>query len=149
MDLTLGQDSNGDGLPDAWQNAVLTALGGNLTLADITPNGDADGDGISNLDEYLAGTYAFDPQDGFCLSNAGFNGNNAQLEFLAIRGRSYTLLASTDLRIWVPVQFRIPAEGNSAPARDYYQAKDVRILHVETFLGDQPPSRLFYKAQVQ
>ena len=37
------------------------------TLANIRPGDDLDGDGISNYNEYLTGTYAFDPTDGFFL----------------------------------------------------------------------------------
>ena len=45
----LGFDSNGNGLPDAWELAYF----GNLNQ---TAGGDFDGDGISNQDEYLNGT---------------------------------------------------------------------------------------------
>lgn len=49
-------DTDADGLPDAWEQAILDFLGDEtLTIADIDPQGDVDGDGISNLDEYLAG----------------------------------------------------------------------------------------------
>ena len=110
LDLTLGEDSDGDGLPDAWERALIAALGGNLTLADIRPNDDSDGDGISNLQEYLSGTYAFDPTEGFSLELVGFTGSGNLLELLAIRGRTYTIETSSDLRRWSPVQFRVTAE---------------------------------------
>src|SRR5262245_55534809 len=103
LDLTLGVDSDGDGLPDGWEEALIAALGGGLTLADIRPNDDLDGDGISNLNEYLAGTYAFDPADGFSLDLVGFSANGTLLELLAIRGRTYTIEASSDLQQWTPV----------------------------------------------
>jgi hypothetical protein len=49
--LTLLPDSDGDGLPDEWE----IAYGLNPTnAADATL--DADGDGVGNRDEYLAGT---------------------------------------------------------------------------------------------
>ncbi len=127
LDLTLGEDLDGDGLPDAWERALLTA---GQTLADIRPGDDTDGDGISNLLEYLAGTYAFDPNDGFTLKVAGVSEGRPQLEFTVLRGRNYTILGSTDLKTWEPVVFRVPAEGADAPLRKTYQAADVRLLRV-------------------
>ena len=43
-------DTDGDGLPDAWEQAHF----GSLTNA--TPEGDADGDGFSDRSEWIAGT---------------------------------------------------------------------------------------------
>src|SRR5262245_12475080 len=94
IDLTLGVDSDGDGLPDAWEQALIAVYGG--TLASIRPQDDADGDGISNLQEYLAGTYAFDPADGFRLTITAVVAGASDLQFLAIRGRTYSIQSSTN-----------------------------------------------------
>ena len=50
LNLTLGEDSDGDGLPDAWERALLSQ---GKDLSDINPGDDTDGDGMSNLDEYI------------------------------------------------------------------------------------------------
>ena len=90
MDLTLGEDSDGDGIPDAWERALIHASGGALTsLKEIRGDDDFDGDGLSNMDEYLAGTYAFDAEDGFSLEVVRIRAEASVLEFLAIQGRTY------------------------------------------------------------
>lgn len=149
IDLTLGEDSDHDGLPDAWERLLIAMLGGNLSLADIRPGDDADGDGISNLDEYLAGTYAFDPSEGFRLALVGGTTAAPLLEFLAISGRTYTLQSSTNLSAWTTLQFRIPAQGAGAPLMPRYRATDVRRLQVEPSLPPgAPASAFFFRAQV-
>ena len=146
INLTLGVDSDGDGLPDAWEEALIAMFGGNL--ASINPNDDTDGDGISNLNEYLAGTYAFDPTDGFALSLVGLNADNSQLEFMAIRGRTYTIEASSNLQQWTPVGFRVVNGGAPGPIQDSYRATDVRTLRVEVpSIGTE--TNRYFRATVQ
>jgi hypothetical protein len=134
LDLTLGADTDGDGLPDAWERALIAALGGGLTLADIRPDGDDDGDGLSNLQEYLAGTYAFDREDGFSLTIERLEVDRPVLKFLAIRGRTYQIQASTDLKTWVPVSFQ-PVGQATAPGTVLH-ASDTRLREVRA----TPPS---------
>jgi hypothetical protein len=128
VDLTLGEDTDGDGLPDAWERNLIAAMGGGKTLADIRPGDDADGDGLTNLQEYLAGTYAFDPTDGFNLTLRSADDERSVVEFTVIRGRSYTIEASADLQHWDSIPFLIPAEGATAALHDIYTATDVRIV---------------------
>ena len=146
IDLTLGEDSDGDGLPDAWEQSLIAIYGG--TLASINPNGDLDGDGISNLNEYLAGTYAFDPMDGFSLTLIGLNAGVSTLELLAIRGRNYSLQTSSDLRTWSPVQFRLTGPGSQPVLLDNYQATDVRMIQVEVSFQPGATNR-YFKALVR
>jgi hypothetical protein len=141
LDLTLGEDSDNDGLPDAWERALISSLGGNKTLADINPNDDADGDGLSNLQEYLAGTYAFDPKDGFTLNILRTVGANPVLEFLAITGHSYSVLASDNLHDWNKVSFRMG--GSISQAAENYYANDTRNVQVEAVSATGQSS--FYK----
>jgi hypothetical protein len=147
IDLTLGVDSDGDGLPDAWEEALIAVLGG--SLADINPNDDSDGDGINNMDEYLAGTYAFDPTDGFRLTLAGVNAGASALEFLAIRGRTYSIQASSNFTQWAPVSFRVVTGGTPGTLQANYQAVDVRLLRVEVPIQPGAETNRYFKAVVQ
>lgn len=154
LDLTLGVDSDGDGLPDAWERMLLDMLGLN-SLTDINPNDDSDRDGLSNLQEYLAGTYAFDPADGFNLAIVGTGQKGPLMEFLAIRGRTYTVLESTNFVNWTPTAFRLAAEGANASWRGSYPATDVRQLRIETEVPASSGANAaatvprFYKLKVQ
>jgi hypothetical protein len=147
IDITLGVDSDNDGLPDAWEDLVI-AMGFGQTLADILPNADSDGDGLSNLNEYLAGTYAFDAEDGFSLNLTGIKDGKPQLDFMVISGRSYTVMSSDDLKTWTKVNFRAVEEGVPGEIMENYNATDVRILQIS---AEVPAERktLFFKAKVQ
>lgn len=148
IDLTLGEDSDSDGIPDAWERALLAMSGGNNTnLAAINPQDDFDGDGLSNLAEYISGNYAFDSQNGFSLKMLGLHNGRTQLEFMAIRGRTYTVYSSVDFWDWTPVKFQVPAQDNVV--RDYYYATDIRILQIEVVSPVDQPVKRFFKLIVQ
>ena len=147
IDLTLGVDSDGDGLPDAWEQVVISQLGGGLTLADIRPDGDDDHDGLSNFSEYVAGTYAFDSEDGFALSVTEARQDGVTLEFLAIRNRSYEIQRTTDFKTWTAVPFRVPAESDSL--RQAYPATDVRVLRVDVPASAPSDVKYFYRGMVK
>jgi hypothetical protein len=147
IDLTLGVDSDGDGLPDAWEQALIDIYGG--TLGSINPNDDTDGDGISNINEYIAGTYAFDPTDGFSLSIVGVSNGHSQLEFLAIRGRTYTIQESPTMQQWTTSSFRFATSGTPGPLQNSYRATDVRLLRVEVPPAAIAGTNRFFRAIVQ
>lgn len=139
LNLTLGEDSNGDGLPDAWQRRI------NADLSKVAPGDDTDRDGMSNLDEYLAGTYAYDPQSGFVLDIVRSEGDVPLLEFTAINGRSYSLQGSTDLGQWVSVPFRLVAAGPESQPVSTYAAKDIRRIQVQVATPAGQPIPQFFK----
>lgn len=144
LDLTLGEDADGDGLPDAWERLLSQQMGGVLDISEIRGDGDEDGDGISNLMEYLAGTYAFDPQDGFRLNLVEVAGGTSQLEFMVVRGHRYTLYSSADLETWKPVHFTIPG-GMSETAVPSYLAEDVGLLRVQIVSPEGEPTPTYFK----
>ncbi len=147
LDLTLGVDSDGDGLPDAWEQSLISVYGG--TLASINPNDDTDGDGISNLNEYLAGTYAFDPTDGFRLALTEVNAGASVMEFLVIRGRSYSIQASSNLQQWTPVNFRVVSGAAAGGLQSSYQATAVLPLRVEVPFQAGGETNRYFRAIVQ
>lgn len=147
LDLTLGVDSDRDGLPDAWEQALLT---GDLNLSDIRPADDSDNDGLTNLQEYLAGTYAFDPGDGLKLEIVHNQTGRRMLQFLAITGRNYTVHGSTDVQNWRSLPFRLAVDGAEAAVRTSYQARDVRTVTLELLEEEgNVPAQLFLRAQVE
>jgi hypothetical protein len=143
LNLTLGEDSNGDGLPDAWQRRI------NADLGKVTPDGDADKDGMSNLDEYLAGTYAYDPESGFLLTILRSENDVPVLEFTAISGRTYTLQGSPDLQDWKPVQFRLVTGSGESPTLTAYSAADIRNVQVSVVTPPEQPAPRFFKLMVE
>lgn len=145
LDLTLGEDLDGDGIPDAWERALLARSGG----ADIVPDDDADGDGLSNLEEYLAGTVAYDTNDGFSLRVSHIENGAPLLEFMAIRGRSYSVFASENLNDWVQVPFRIAADSAAADDGTTYQAAESRVVRISVRVPAERSALRFFKLRVQ
>jgi hypothetical protein len=138
LNLTLGEDSNGDGLPDAWQRRI------NSDLSKVAPGDDADGDGMTNMEEYLAGTYAFDPESGFTLNIVRTQKDAPVLEFTSINGRIYTIQGSDDFATWKPVGFRLSTAATDDPVLSSYTAGDIRRVQVQVVTpADQTVPKFF------
>jgi hypothetical protein len=120
LDLTLGEDSDGDGLPDVWEQWQLYQAGqypdadGIWDLSQITADGDFDGDGQSDGFEYIAGTFAGDASETFGMEILGKANGVAELEFYAITGKAYTIESSVDMINWETVSFAVDAPGNAS-----------------------------------
>ncbi|HTD87473.1 MAG TPA: lamin tail domain-containing protein [Candidatus Binatia bacterium] len=97
--LTVLADADGDLIPDAYESA------NNMNPNDPSDaTADPDHDGMSNRDEYLAGT---DPQDGNSyLKVQGVQGGGpATISFNAVSNRTYSILYSDTLHppVWTKV----------------------------------------------
>ena len=117
-------DSDGDGIPDWWMIEYFghpTGQAGDLSLA----QDDADGDGMSNLQEYLAGTDPTNPNSLLALSIAtDATGTNLFLGWNAVSGKNYQVLSTTNLSnpVWQVFPASVGANGSqryfNVPAAD-------------------------------
>ena len=150
LDLNLGQDSDGDGLPDVWEQWQLYQAGlypdenGNWPINLIDRNGDFDHDGTSNWLEYVAGTFAGDATERFALEIKEKTATYARFAFFGIIGKTYTIEATTDMKTWARVPFSI---GTAAAGSPSWQAQDVAIVSAFTATG--AGANQFYRLSVR
>lgn len=147
LDLTIGIDSDNDGLPDAWEYDVIESdlTGRFQTLADVRPGDDLDMDGLTNLQEYIAGTYPLVQTDGLNLFITQYRNGIARLEFLAIAGRTYNLTYSTTPSGYADRVFSLDPSG--APVISAYRATTVQTVFIYVPVAD--PTKGFFKLRVQ
>lgn len=134
LDLNLGADDNHDGLPDIWQQWQLYGAGynpdtnGNWPLSLITKDGNFFKNGLTNWQNYIAGTYSGDPQH-FGLNFKSRTATTVSFDFYAITGKTYTIERSADMKVWSPLLFSVVAPLSAANAGDdRYTATDVGIM---------------------
>ena len=130
VDLTLGIDADGNGLPDAWERAIAELLGQEWVAGAIQPGDAYPGAGMSYEDVYISGIYAADPAEGFALEIIQESGAQPKLAFTAVRGRSYTVEAAANLGEWQQVSMQVlPLDPNAAPLPAYH-ASDTRRVEI-------------------
>ena len=166
IDLTLGVDSDGDGIPDAWEQSQLYAGGvmpgeNGWDLSLMARDGDFDGDGISNWHEYIAGTFATDPSDYLALQITETLPGHNRLRFFGIHGKVYSLEYSTDLQTWTPASFFLsspvpppidPDDFDPVPflppaAQSSYRAANTDFADI--FATADASGRTFYRLKVR
>ena len=87
--LTVLADTDRDGLPDDWEIAHGLSI---TNSADAAL--DRDGDGVSNREEYLAGTDPDDPKSFLHIENIRYDNTPAwHLQFLAVSNHTYSVQA--------------------------------------------------------
>lgn len=105
-------DSVGDGIPDAWRAAYFTGVG--TSTNELSASGaDPDGDGLTNEEEYIAGTSPIDSGDVFKFSNIEISGDVIDFSFLSAAGLHYQLESSPSLVApeWSTVMYNIVGDG--------------------------------------
>jgi YD repeat-containing protein len=112
-------DSDGDGIPDWWMELHFghsTGQAGDKSLAHY----DADEDGMTNLQEFLAGTVPTDPNSALkVLGNPELAGG-ATIEWQAVSGKTYRLQFKNALSDaeWTNVTGDVTANSNVASKLD-------------------------------
>lgn len=152
LDLTLGADLDGDGLPDAWEEWQLYQAGlfpnanYEWPIHLITRDGDFDGDGSSNYVEYVAGTFAGDALESFSLAIKEKTASRVRFEFYAITGKVDTIERSATLSgdDWERVDLTIGAPGVGEPS---YQADSIGIR--SAFVIPDSATKEFYRLTVR
>ncbi len=95
---TWGGDFNFDGLPDDWQREQF----GNDSSKWGGPLVDTDGDGVNNLNEFLAGTRANDAASVLKM-NISKSAQGWQLYWNSVPGLIYKVQASDNFNVWSEV----------------------------------------------
>lgn len=131
--LTVLADSDGDGLPDAWE--LAHGLGTNNT-ADATNDGD--GDGLNNFAEYHAGTNPTNGASALRIESLSFtHSTTPALTFFAASNKTYTVLARHAM-----------AEGPWCRVADVAAAGTNRKVQVMDLLPRSAASNRFYRLVV-
>lgn len=117
-------DTDGNGLGDSWEMAHFGSLGNSAT-------GDPDGDGLTNLQEYLFNSNPHSAASGrptttLSQSEAGFF-----FTFPTHTGRLYQPQSSDNLSTWTDLGPRLPGTGNE-----------------QTVLDPSPGQRRFYRVLI-
>ncbi len=99
-------DSDGDNLPDSWENIFFGGIEVGL------PDEDSDSDGLTNIQEYIAGTNPLDATDSLKVFISASTPNKYLFEFSTVLQREYDLEHSKDLQNWSVIMEDIKGDGD-------------------------------------
>lgn len=101
-------DTDADGMPDAWETTYGLIIGSNDS------GGDADGDGLSNLNEYLLGTNPKAGDSFFRAIITPLSGTTDRVTWNSVAGKAYIVEWSPDLATPFAMLRNVTASGSSS-----------------------------------
>ena len=114
---TASTDSDNDKLPDWWENQYgLKSDDNGSTDINNGPAGDPDGDGFSNMVEWLVGMVP-NLKDGSAFPKLGLSkiSTGIRLSFSTLPDRKYQIMTSTTLDDWQPFGDPVTTAPNDTP----------------------------------
>lgn len=108
-------DDDGDGLPNAWELQYFSSTTG------ANPALDPDGDGHTNLEEFIAGMNPVNSTSVFHVVSQPMNGTNYVITWESIDGREYSIWSRGDLTLG---GFTLLEPGITYPVNTYTDAVD-------------------------
>ena len=122
----------GDGIPDAWRLRYFLTLNNMLSAT----NADGDGDGMNNLQEYLAGTDPTDPKSYF--KNIGTDPAAAQqpqdcvISWPSAIGKQYVIQRSPSLS--TPIWTSVGTNSGNGTTMEYHDLSGGGIRYYRVFV---------------
>jgi hypothetical protein len=109
FDLDSSMDRDGDGLPDRWEERYF----GSTHSPEGGAGRDPDGDGVTNLDEFRAGSSPLDPASAPRIRAVHLVNGDVHLFFASIRGKAYRTEYSDRMSggEWSAVADPVPGTG--------------------------------------
>jgi hypothetical protein len=142
INLVLGVDTDGDGLPDDWERLVILNSGGRVSsLSEVGPGHDLDGDGVPDDQEFWLGTFAFLPDDLLRIEALTRHPNSRMsFTFRPIEGASYTVEYSPtlDSPVWTLCPVSLTENGSLVSGSVTGGTQDITL-----FLEATEPSRFW------
>lgn len=158
-DIILENDANGNGVDDAYESMIesfrFLAQG---IYEPYDPDADYDGDGMSNRDEYRAGTDPLNAADALAIAGVGTVGPTIQIEakrltitFYAMRGRTYSIVATASLSqpAWTGLPFALTPEPAAPRITQYLSPGAIEEEGLVTFYADISDPKMNYRLRVE
>jgi hypothetical protein len=110
--LTVVPAVTGNGTPHRWLNEYNLVAGGDYEAADLL---DADGDGLLNWQEYVAGTDPTNSGSVLRLTGVASVDNGWVFDWQSVSGKTYNVLFKTNLldSVWTVYESGVPGTGAS------------------------------------